>query len=66
MITIEKIKDTVEHLFREELIDFRAWFIEFEAQIWDEKIETDIQAGKLNQLAQQAVKDLLANQCIEL
>jgi hypothetical protein len=66
MTTIEEIKYAVEHLSREDLIDFRAWFIEFEAQIWDEKIKKDIQAGKLNQLAQQAVKDLLANQCTEL
>ena len=66
MTTIEEIKSAVEHLSKEELIDFQAWFREFEAKNWDEQIERDIKAGKLNQLAQLAIKDLLENKCREL
>lgn len=66
MTTIEEIKFAVEHLSKEELIDFRMWFAEFEAKSWDKQIERDIKAGKLNQLAQQAVQDLFENKCREL
>ena len=66
MTIIEEIKYAIEHLSREELTDFRAWFVEFEAKNWDERIERDIKAGKLNQLAQQAVNDLFENKCREL
>ncbi len=66
MATVEESKNAVEHLSKEELIDFQAWFKEFEAKNCDEQLERDIKAGKLNQLAQPEIKDLLENKCTEL
>jgi len=35
----------------EDLAEFRAWFEEFDAQIWDHQFEKDVQSGKLNRIA---------------
>lgn len=39
---------------------------EFEAQVWDKQIEEDIEAGKLDILAEKALADFEANRCTEL
>ena len=39
---------------------------EFEAQVWDKQIEEDIEAGKLDRLAEEALADFEANRCTEL
>lgn len=66
MTNIYEIKEAVEHLSREDFSLFREWFLEFEAHQWDQQIEADIKAGKLDELAQQALKDFESNQCTEL
>jgi hypothetical protein len=51
---IEDIEKAVEGLSPEELARFRAWFEEFDAQLFDEKIERDAKAGKLDRLLEEA------------
>jgi hypothetical protein len=36
------------------LAQFRAWFLEFDARLWDQQIETDLKAGKLDSLIAEA------------
>ena len=31
-----------------------SWFLEFDARVWDEQIETDLKAGKLDTLITEA------------
>lgn len=50
MTRIEDIEKAVEALSPEELARFRAWFEEFDARLFDEKIERDAKAGKLDKL----------------
>jgi hypothetical protein len=45
----------------DELARFRAWFEEFEAARFDEPIGRDAKAGKLDQLAEQALADFHAS-----
>ena len=66
MTTIKEIESAVAHLPLQELARFRAWFDEFVAQAWDKQIEEDVQAGKLDELADQALKDHQAGRCTEL
>ena len=40
-----------------ELDEFRRWFDEFDASAWDRQIEQDAAAGKLDQLAADALAD---------
>ena len=46
------------HLPPSELHKFRAWFDKFDANAWDRQIEEDVQGGKLDRLADQALDDL--------
>lgn len=55
--TVEDVVKTVEQLPQVQLKQFRAWFQEFDSEAWDEQIEKDIKAGKLDTLAQGAIAD---------
>jgi hypothetical protein len=54
MTKIEDIEKAVERLSPADLAKFRAWFEEFEAGVFDAKIERDAKAGKLDRLVAQA------------
>jgi ABC-type Zn uptake system ZnuABC Zn-binding protein ZnuA len=54
MTKIEAIKKAVEQLSPSERAKFRAWFEEFEAQLFDARIESDAKAGKLDKLIAEA------------
>lgn len=57
MSTVQEIQKAVENLSREELLEFRDWFAQFEAALGDKTIEEDAAAGKLDRLAQEALRD---------
>jgi hypothetical protein len=57
MDTVEEIEKAVAALSPEELAQFRAWFVEFDWAAWDRKIERDVEAGKLDRLAENALRD---------
>ena len=60
MTELEKPEERVAKLTPEELTLFRAWFAEFDARAWDDQIEQDSKAGKLDGLAAQAVAEYKA------
>jgi hypothetical protein len=47
-------------------VRFRAWFEQFEAARFDRRIERDAKAGRLDQLAEQAIADIRAGRAREL
>jgi hypothetical protein len=55
MTTTEDIEKAVEQLAPRELARFRAWFETFDAERFDEEIERDAKAGKLDALADEAI-----------
>ena len=57
MTKLEEIEKAVSKLPPEEISKFRNWFDEFDGKLWDEQIERDAKHGKLDELAQQALKD---------
>ena len=57
MSRIEEIENAVAELPKEELARFRDWFIEFEARVWDQELEEDVEAGRLDKLAEEALRD---------
>ncbi len=57
MIKVEELQTAVKRLSTEDLEIFRNWFEEYEAKKWDQKIEKDIKAGKLDTLAMEAIKE---------
>jgi hypothetical protein len=66
MSTVGDIKVAVEQLSREELAAFRAWFAEYDAAIWDQEIEADVAAGRLDAVAEEALRDRREGRCTDL
>ena len=66
MSTVEQAESTVSQLSAEELRQFRAWFEQFDADLWDREFEEDVKSGKLDELAARAVQDFRAGRCKEL
>jgi hypothetical protein len=54
MSDIEQLEQTVSNLSPKDLAQFRTWFLEFDARVWDEKIETDLKAGRLDKVIAEA------------
>ena len=54
---VEKIEQQVQALSPAELARFRAWFLEYDWAAWDREIERDVQAGRLDDLAEKALRD---------
>jgi hypothetical protein len=63
---VEKLKEAVRHLSEQERRRFHAWYEEYAADLWDLQIERDIEAGALDELADEALRDLAAGTCTEL
>ena len=58
MTRVEKIEQSVKELARDELAQFREWFAEFDAAKWDEQIATDVKAGRLDTLINEAKTEI--------
>jgi hypothetical protein len=58
MDKIEKIGREIQEFSPAELAAFRRWFQDFDAEAWDRQIEEDVQAGKLDALAEAAFQNL--------
>ena len=66
MGSIAQLKGEFENLSREEQAEFRAWFIERDAQLWDEQIAADSAAGRFDQMIAEAMADRAAGKSREL
>jgi hypothetical protein len=66
MNEIEQIESRIQSLSAEELAKFRAWFIEFDGRVWDEQIAADVKAGKLKNLAAEALAEYKAGKTRKL
>ena len=66
MTSLEDIEKAIAELAPGELARFRAWFEEFQAARFDEKIERDAANGKLDRLADAAVEDFRKGRAREL
>ncbi len=66
MSTVNQIEHAVRGLAPQDLAAFRAWFAEFEAESWDRQMEEDAAAGRLDRLADEALRDLREGRCTDL
>ena len=66
MSEIEQLEQRIESLSAQDLAKFRAWFLEFDARVWDAQIEADAKAGKLDRLVNEALADYEAGRAREL
>lgn len=66
MTTLEELEKAVAGLPADDLARFRAWFAEFDAARFDERIERDALGGKLDRLAERALDDYRKGQAREI
>ncbi|MDE1937672.1 MAG: hypothetical protein KGI68_01510 [Alphaproteobacteria bacterium] len=60
MKTVDDVRKAVENLSQDELADFRSWFVEYDAAFFVPAAKHKLTNGKLDKLAEQAIKDLSA------
>jgi hypothetical protein len=63
---VEIIESQIKGLSRDELAEFRDWFAGFDADVWDRQFEADVNSGKLDSLAENALRDHLAGRSTKL
>lgn len=56
-MTLSELEKTITGLLPEDLSKFRSWFLEFDAERWDEQLEKDVVAGRLDDLADRAIRE---------
>ncbi|MCB9768555.1 MAG: hypothetical protein H6752_10195 [Candidatus Omnitrophica bacterium] len=65
-MTLQEIEKAITDLPREDLSEFRDWFLEFDAAIWDRKFEEDAASGRLDEMGRKAIRDYEEGHCEEL
>ncbi|WP_293163672.1 hypothetical protein [Okeania sp. SIO2C9] len=63
---LKEIEKAISQLSPQDLTEFRRWFAEFDAEAWDQQFETDVTTGKLDGLAEKALKHLREGNCTDL
>ena len=64
--SIQDIEKDIAQLPQDQLRQFRAWYEKFDAAAWDQQIEADAAAGKLNQIAEAAKAEYNAGKAKKL
>jgi len=62
MSTVEEITAAIKQLSTEDVARVRDWLAEFTERLWDEQIERDERAGRLDSLIDQALEKHRAGQ----
>ena len=57
MLSVEEIKSAIASLSQEDYARLRDWFSERDWEKWDEEIEKDSAAGKLDFLVKEAIAE---------
>ena len=65
-MTLQELEKTISDLPPDELARFREWFMAFDAKNWDKQIEADVAAGRLDALAEEALREHRAGETTEL
>ena len=65
-MSVQEIETAITKLPTQELAQLASWFEEFQADQWDQQIEADALAGRLDALGQQADREFEAGHCRRL
>lgn len=66
MSTVSEIENAVQNLSPQDMRTFREWFLDHDAVTWDKQFAEDVSTGRLDALADEALKDLREGRCKEL
>ena len=65
-MTVEAIERAIQQLDPQQFAELRCWILEQDDAAWDEQIERDAAAGKLDALAAEALADYQAGRSTEI
>ena len=57
MTTVKQIEKALSQLPPRKLAEFRSWYARFDAAQWDAQLEADARSGRLDALADKAIRD---------
>ena len=63
---VENLERQVKDLSPEELAAFRKWFLAYDWEVWERQLEQDVTAGKLDALAEKALRDHAAGKSFRI
>ena len=66
LMDVEEIKTAITQLSPQALGELRAWYEQFDSQEWDSQIEADVEAGRLDNLAEVAIRSFRAGDYTEV
>ena len=62
MSKVESIEQQIEKLSAAELAAFRRWYAALDAEAWDRQFEADVNAGRLDAVADKALRAYTSGQ----
>jgi hypothetical protein len=62
-VSLQDLESAVSQLPADQLSAFARWFEEYLADAWDQRIEADIAAGRLEELGRQVDAEFDAGRC---
>jgi hypothetical protein len=65
-MTLEQLEKTISELTPDQLSKFREWFLAFDADQWDQRLARDVEAGRLDRFADEAIRDHQAGKSTNL
>lgn len=65
-MTLQEIEKKISELAPDQLSKFREWFLAFDADKWDQQLGSDVSAGRLDQLANEAIGEHQAGKSTKL
>jgi hypothetical protein len=66
MSKVEEIGRAIKQLTPEDLAELRAWCALFDADVWDREFDHDVQCGRLDDYAREALEDRRGGRCTDL
>ena len=66
MTSVREIEQAIHQLSAEDLVALRRWFAEFDAGVWDHEFEQDVASGRLDEWADEALRDRNEGRCTDL
>ena len=66
MSRVEELEGKIKALSSDELQELRAWLAEYDGEAWDRQLHADALSGRLDALAEKALKDFSEGLSTEL
>jgi hypothetical protein len=66
MSTVHEIEEAIRKLGEQDLAALRDWFAALDAEAWDQQLERDVAAGRLDRFAEEALRDLSEGRCTDI